>query len=72
LEVQPTRTTKFCESTPFLISSCDLICTHTYVVLITHKEVLARIAPSNIVYYIMLDEPMSMQCAMDKIAEISA
>ena len=84
LDLQPVHTTECCESTPLLVPSLDLTCTYTskpcddlqisnsdHVVLITHKEVLAKIPPDNIVSYIMLNEPMSMQCAMVKISEIS-
>ena len=42
-----------------------------HVVLITHKDILSRIPPADIVYYTMLDEPMSMRCAMNKISELS-
>ena len=63
--------------------SCDLTSTEitapcdnlpssnfNHVVLMTHKEVLARIPPADIVYSIVLNEPMSISCAMDKISEI--
>src|SRR4051812_43520938 len=55
LELQPTSTT-FCESIPLLLPPCDLLCNNVtspcdslpnshfdHVVLITHKEILARI-----------------------------
>ena len=84
LEPQPARTTTFCESTPLLVDSCDLTSTNTsepcaelqlsnfdHVVLITHKEVLARIPPADIVCSIMLNKPLSLSCAMNKISEIS-
>lgn len=67
-----------------LVTLHDLTCPHTsepcdelqilnfdHVVLITHKEVLARIPPDDIVLYIMLAEPMSMHSAMNKISELS-
>jgi hypothetical protein len=41
------------------------------VVVLTHKEVLARIPSNDIVYSIMLKEPLSLRCAMNKISEIS-
>jgi hypothetical protein len=74
----------FCESTPLLVPSCDLSCTTVsapcytllnsnfdHVVLMTHKEVLARIQPVHIVYSIMLNKPINLTCAMNKISEIS-
>jgi hypothetical protein len=84
LKLQPAVTTEFCESTSLLVPSLDLTCTYTstpcdelqisnfdHVVLITHKEVLARIPPDDIVSYIMLNERINLRCAMDKISEIS-
>ena len=83
LELQP-ATENLCESTHLLVTSCDLSCSNVsepcdnllnsnfeHVVLMTHKEVLSRIPPADIVYSIVLNEPMSMSCAMDKISEIS-
>src|SRR3954464_4578826 len=83
LELQPTSTT-FCESIPLLVPPCDLSCNNVtapcdslpnshfdHVVLITHKEILARIPPTEIVYSIMLNEPMNMSCVVDRISEIS-
>jgi hypothetical protein len=73
-----------CESTPLLVPSCDLSCTTVsapcdtllnsnfdHVVLMTHKEVLARIPPIHIVYSIMLNKPINLSCAMNKISKIS-
>ena len=40
-------------------------------VLVTHKEVLARIPHINIVCSIMLNDPIIVQCAMNRIVEIS-
>jgi hypothetical protein len=67
-----------------LVTSCDLSCTNAsapcdnllnsnldHVVLMIHKEVLARIPSNDIVYSIMLNEPLSLRCAMNKISEIS-
>jgi hypothetical protein len=41
-----------------------------HVVVLTHKEVLARIPSNEIVYSILLNEPLSLCCAMNKISEI--
>ena len=83
LELQPTSAT-FCESNNLFVDSCDITSIHIsaprgdlqisnydHVVLITHKEVLARIPLDTIVCYVMLEEPMNMSCALDKISEIS-
>jgi hypothetical protein len=83
LELQP-ATIEFCESIPLLDHSCDLPCTiisvpcarlkisnFDHVVLITHKEVLARIPYVDIVCSIMLNKPINLSCAMNKISEIS-
>jgi hypothetical protein len=37
----------------------------------THEEVLAGIPPVVIVYAIMLNKPINLSCAMNKISEIS-
>jgi hypothetical protein len=37
----------------------------------TRKEVLARIPPIDIVYAIMLNKPINLSCALNKISEIS-
>jgi hypothetical protein len=71
-------------STPLLVPSSDLSCTNVsapcdnlhisnfyHVVVLTHKEVLARILSNEIVYSIMLNEPLSLSCVMNKISEIS-
>ena len=39
--------------------------------LITYKEVLARIPPTEILCYIMLDEPINLLCVMNNISKIS-
>lgn len=83
LELQP-ATENLCESTHLLVTSCDLSCSNVsepcdnllnsnfdHVVLMTHKEVLSRIPPTDIVYSIMLTEPISLSCAMKKVSEIS-
>ena len=74
---------KFFEHTNLLADSCDLhdiyihdpcanfpISTFEHVVLITHKEVLAKIPPVDIAYSIMLNEPITVQCAMNTISAI--
>jgi hypothetical protein len=84
LEPQPVAMNNLCESTPLLVSSSDLSCTNIsvpcdnlhilnfdHVVVLTHKEVLARIPSNEIVYSIMLKKPLSLRCAMNKIFEIS-
>ena len=66
LELQP-ATENICESTHLLVTSCDLSCSNVsepcdnllnsnfdHVVLMTHKEVLSRIPPADIVYSIVL------------------
>ena len=83
MELQP-ASVSLCEYNSLLVDSCDLnytrisepcdklqISNFKHVVLITHKEMLARIPLDTILYYIMLDEPMSVNCAMNKISEIS-
>ena len=83
LELQHANS-KFCEPTTFIHDNSDLHDTHIkepcadlpttnfeHVVMITHKEVLAKIPPVNVVSSIMLDEPISVQCAMNRISEIS-
>jgi hypothetical protein len=83
LKLQPAMT-NFCEYTPLLVNYRDSLCTNVsepcldlqisnfdHVVLITHKEVLARIPPTDIVSYIMLPEPLSVRNAMNTISEIS-
>jgi hypothetical protein len=83
LELQP-ATTEFCESITLPDNSCDLHCTiisvpcakliisnFDHVVLITHKEVLARIPSVDIVCSIMLNKPINFSFAMNKISEIS-
>jgi hypothetical protein len=83
LELQPAMV-NLCESTTLLVTSCDFSYTNAsascdtlinlnfdHVVLMTHKEVLARIPPVDIVYSIMLNEPLSLRCAMNKISDIS-
>ena len=83
LELQHANS-NFCEPTTLLADSCDLHDTHIHepcanlpisnfehVVLITHKEVFTQIPPSNIVYSIMLHEPITVPCAMNRISEIS-
>jgi hypothetical protein len=83
LELQPAME-NFSESTPLLVPSGDLSCTNVsapcdtllhsnfgHVVLMTHKEVLARIPSVDFVYSIMLNKPISLSCAMNKICEIS-
>jgi hypothetical protein len=80
LELQP-ATTQFCESIPLPDNSCDLPCTvisvpcaklkisnFDHVVLITHKEVLARIPSIDIVCSILLNKPINLSCAMNKIS----
>jgi hypothetical protein len=75
--------TEFCESIPLPDNSCDLPCTiilvpcaklkilnFDHVVLITHKEVLARIPSVDIVCSIMLNKPINLSCAMNKISKI--
>jgi hypothetical protein len=65
-----------------MVPSTDLSCTNVstpcdnlhilnlyHVVVLTHKEVLARIPSNEIVYSIMLNEPLSLSCAMNKISE---
>ena len=82
LGLQPTNKA-FSESIPLLVDSCNFTSTKflapsdalqnlnfKHVVLITHEERLARIPPTDIVYSIMLNEPMNMSCAMDRISEI--
>jgi hypothetical protein len=84
LEPQPAAMDNLCESTPLLVPSSDLSCTNVsvpcdnlhiskfdHVIVLTHKEVLARIPSNEIVYSIMLKEPLSLHCAMNKISEIS-
>jgi hypothetical protein len=83
LEPEPAAMDNICESTPLLVPSSDLSCTNVsapcdnlisnfdHVVVLTHKEVLARIPSNDIVYSIMLKEPLSLRCAMNKISEIS-
>jgi hypothetical protein len=83
LELQP-EMNNLCESPPLLVPSCDLSCTTVlaprgtllnsnfyHVVLMIHKEVLARIPHVDIVYSIMLNKPTNLSCAMNKIFEIS-
>jgi hypothetical protein len=82
LELQPAMG-NLCESTPLLVTSCDLSCTTAsapcdtllnsigHVVLMTHKEVLSRIPSVDIVYSIMLNKHISLSCPMNKISEIS-
>jgi hypothetical protein len=83
-EPQPAAMDNLCESTPLLVPSSDLSCTNVsapcdnlhvlnfdHVVVLTHKEVLARIPLNEIVYSIMLKEPLSLRCATNKISEIS-
>jgi hypothetical protein len=83
LELQPAMS-NICESTPLLVPSCDLSCITVsapcdtllnsnlfHVVLMTHKEVLARIPPIDIVYSIMLNKPINLRVAMNKISKIS-
>jgi hypothetical protein len=73
-----------CESTPLMVPSSDLSCINVsapcdsshilnfdHVVVLTHKEVLARIPSNEIVYSIMLNEHLSLSCVMNKISEIS-
>ena len=43
-----------------------------HVELITHKEVLDRISPADALCYIMLNEPVSLECAMEKVFELSS
>jgi hypothetical protein len=82
LELQPAMD-NLCESTPLLVPSCDLSCATVsapcntllnsnfdHVVLMTHKDILAQIPPVDIVYSIMLNEPINLSCAMNKISEI--
>jgi hypothetical protein len=84
LVLQPAAMDNFCESTPLLVTSCDLSCTtisapcdtlvnsnFDHVLVLTHKEVLARIPSNEIVYSILLNEPLSLRCAMNKVSEIS-
>jgi hypothetical protein len=84
LEPQPAAMDNLCESTPLLVPFSDLSCPNVsvqcdnlhisnfdHVVVLTHKEVLARIPSNEIVYSIMLKEPLSLCCAMNKISEIS-
>jgi hypothetical protein len=72
LELQPAMD-NLCESNPLLVTSCDISCTTVsapcdnfhisnsdHAVLMTHKEVLARIPSNDIVYFIMLNEPLSL------------
>jgi hypothetical protein len=82
LELQPAME-NFCESTPLLVPSNDLCCTNVsapcdnlhisnfdHVVVLTHKEVLARKPSNEIVYSIMLKEPLSLRCAKNQVCEI--
>jgi hypothetical protein len=84
LEPQPAAMDNICESTALLVPSSDLSCTNVsapcdnlhisnfdHVVVLTHKEVLAGIPSNDIVYSIMLKEPLSLRCAVNKISEIS-
>jgi hypothetical protein len=84
LEPQPGAMDNICESTPLLVPSSDLSYTNIlapchnlhilnfgHVVVLTPKEVLARIPSNDIVYSIMLKEPLSLRCAMNKIFDIS-
>jgi hypothetical protein len=84
LDPQPVAMDNLCESTPLLVPSSDLSCINVsapcdnlhisnfyHVVVLTHKEVLARIPSNEIVYSIMQKEPLSLHCAMNKISEIS-
>jgi hypothetical protein len=85
LALQPSAMGNLCESTPLLVPSSDLSCTHVsapcdnlnisnfdHVVVLTHKEVLARIPSNEIVYSILLNEPLSLCCAMNHVSEISS
>jgi hypothetical protein len=63
-----------------VILSCTIVSTpcgnllnsnFDHVVLMTYKEVLARIPTVDIVYSIMLTKPISVSFAMNKIFEIS-
>jgi hypothetical protein len=84
LEPQPAAMDNLCEYTPLLVPSSDLSCINVsapcdnlhisnfdHVVVLTHKEVIARIPSNEIVYSIMLKEPLSLHCVMNKISEIS-
>lgn len=55
-----------------LNESCADLNSHnfTHVELITHKKVLGRIFPTDALCYIMLNEPVSLECAMKKVYEI--
>jgi hypothetical protein len=83
-EPQPAAMDNLCESTSLLAPSSYLSCTNVsapcdnlhisnfdHVVVRTHKEVLARIPSNEVVYSIMLKEPLSLRCAVNKISEIS-
>jgi hypothetical protein len=83
LEPQLAAMDNLCESTSLLVPSSDLYCTNVsapcdnlyisnfdHVVVLTHKEVLARIPSNDIVYSVMLKEHLSLCCAMNKISEI--
>ena len=83
LELQ-TATMPLCEYKNLLLDYGDLTYTRIskprenlqilnldHVVLSTHKEILATIPPTDVLYYIMLEEPLTMSCAMNKITEIS-
>lgn len=74
-----------CEYIPTVVQSCDFSyvdlnkpcaalkshnCAH--VELITHKEVLDRISPADTLCYIMLNEPISLECAREKVFELSS
>jgi hypothetical protein len=81
LEPEPAAMDNICESTPLLVPSSDLSYTNVsapcdnlhisnfdHVVVLTHKEVLARIPSNDIMYSIMLKEPLSLRFAMNKIS----
>jgi hypothetical protein len=83
LELEPAAMDNLWESTTFLATPCDLSCTtisapcdnllnshFNHVVVLTHKEVLARIPLNEIVYSILLNEPLSLRCAMNKVSKI--
>ena len=48
-----------------------MIAYNDHVELVRHKEVLTRISPANSLCYIMLDLPMKLSHAMEKVSEIA-